>query len=98
MKLFHSTASLCPIRIKKSKGIAPVPKSAVIGSKATASSEEKIKNNFAKNTVDDNPGPRWCVSGDGKGGEPLVSLMPFGLAAGLTPEQLADRLAYLRSL
>ena len=27
-----------------------------------------------------------------------ISSMPFGLAAGLTPEQLADLLAYLRSL
>ena len=28
----------------------------------------------------------------------LVSSMPFGLAAGLTPEKLADLLAYMRSL
>jgi len=27
-----------------------------------------------------------------------ISSMPFGLAAGLAPEQLADLLAYLRSL
>jgi hypothetical protein len=53
---------------KNNKGkVAKVPKNAATGGKATASSEEKSKNNFAKNAVDGNPATRWCASGSGKG-------------------------------
>ncbi|MCE2695469.1 MAG: discoidin domain-containing protein, partial [Verrucomicrobiaceae bacterium] len=40
----------------------PVPKDAT-GIKATASSEEKSKNNFAWCAVDNDEGTRWCASG-----------------------------------
>jgi putative membrane-bound dehydrogenase-like protein len=40
----------------------PVPKDAT-GIKATASSEEKGKNNFAWRAVDNDEGTRWCASG-----------------------------------
>ena len=35
----------------------------VIGKMATASSEEKSKQNFAKNAIDGNLGTRWCANG-----------------------------------
>jgi len=53
---------------KGGKGkVSKVPKSAVTGGKATASSEEKNKNNFAQHAIDGKPGTRWCASGSGKG-------------------------------
>jgi len=47
--------------------VSKVPKSAVTGGKATASSEEKNKNNFAQHAIDGKPGTRWCASGSSKG-------------------------------
>lgn len=44
---------------------APAPKNAT-GIKATASSEEKGKNNFAWCAVDNDEGTRWCASGPDK--------------------------------
>lgn len=45
-----------------------VPVNAAKGGKATASSEEKNKNNFALNAIDGNSGTRWCATG-GQSGE-----------------------------
>ncbi|MEZ5943723.1 MAG: discoidin domain-containing protein [Planctomycetaceae bacterium] len=47
---------------KSSAGPKLVPKNLALGSKATASSEETGKNNFAPNAVDGNPQTRWCAS------------------------------------
>ncbi|MGV3772048.1 MAG: PVC-type heme-binding CxxCH protein [Verrucomicrobiales bacterium] len=38
-----------------------VPQNLAKGKKATASSEERGKNNFARNAFDDNSGSRWCA-------------------------------------
>ena len=45
-----------------------MPVNAAKGGKATASSEEHSKNNFASLAIDGNPNTRWCASG-GESGE-----------------------------
>ena len=45
-----------------------VPENLAKGGKATASSEETAKNNFAKNAIDGNPATRWCAA-DGASGQ-----------------------------
>tara|TARA_Y100001968_G_scaffold315083_1_gene341286 strand:- start:1762 stop:5475 length:3714 start_codon:yes stop_codon:yes gene_type:complete len=52
---------------KNHKAVASVPKSAATGAKATASSEEKNKNNFASNAIDGKPSTRWCAQSGGSG-------------------------------
>jgi putative membrane-bound dehydrogenase-like protein len=44
-----------------------VPNNLALKGKATASSEEKNKNNFAANAIDGNMSTRWCADGPGKG-------------------------------
>src|SRR5258705_260657 len=61
--LFLSLATFGLFAQKNEKPAELVPINLALNKKATASSEEKGKDNFAANAVDGKPSTRWCASG-----------------------------------
>ena len=76
-KIDEEIRKLVAIDVSAPKGGAPQPAplsgkcctegNLALNGKTTAASEEKNKNNFAKNAVDGNLSTRWCAAGGGQG-------------------------------